>query len=214
MGHVPRFPEFQECEDPEKELSNAVILSYSSVLDTLLRRARLPMTRSVETRYPPFVLRFFQFGDGKHVVFASLYGGGGLTNKRYHTFGLEVFLGINDLQWTLFFMLACVYESINGDSRGRRARNQSVVSTDTPSHQPPGCVYTGATRYPAVVLVASVSSTLFCVQCGRLVPPRHANARDEPIYRRSIALSRTDPPRACVVVHGRRRRPFGAVASS
>ena len=87
MGHVPRFPEFQECEDPEKELSNAVVLSYSNVLDTLLRRARLHMTRAVETRYPPFVLRFFQFGEGKHVVFASLYGGGGLTNKRYHTFG-------------------------------------------------------------------------------------------------------------------------------
>lgn len=87
MGHVPRFPEFQECEDPEKELSNAVVLSYSSVLDTLMRRARLPMTRAVETRYPPFVLRFFQFGEGKHVVFASLYGGGGLMNKRYHTFG-------------------------------------------------------------------------------------------------------------------------------
>jgi len=86
MGHVPRFPEFQECENPKKELSNAVVLSYSSVLDTL-RRARLRMTRAVETRYPPFVLRFFQFGEGKHVVFASLYGGGGFTIKRYHTFG-------------------------------------------------------------------------------------------------------------------------------
>lgn len=87
MGHVPRFPEFQECDDPEKELSNAVVLSYNSALDTLLRRLRLPMIRAMETRYPPFVLRFFQFGEGKHVVFASLYGGGGLTNKRYHTFG-------------------------------------------------------------------------------------------------------------------------------